>query len=219
VTLWVTPDPTYGPALLDALAGPRSERGGLPEAVAGALARVRGDRDPAGVLPEGTSAVAATDAEGNTVVLVHSNSHPQFGSGLVVEPYDLILSNRAGRGFSAEPGHPNAPAPGRRPRTTLHAWAIDFAGGGRAGLLGATPGGEQQVAWNAQVISALLARGPEALGDILTGPRWSLSPDGPVPADDQATAVRPAHVVAGSWAHGLPAAAADPRIGATAVGV
>ena len=271
---------------------PADPGGPLPAAVLDAVARLRGspvDREPVAegtAVPqgasEGTSVVAAADQDGNVVVLVHSNSHPQFGSGLVVDEYDLILSNRAGRGFSATPGHPNAPAPGRRPPTTLHAWALAAGPApgseGAAGpdVFGATPGGEQQVAWNAQVIAALLdpatglsacaaggngatgdtgagaaartdaAAAAEVLGRVLTGPRWSVSRSGTGLStewvDDAVSPVRPAHIVIRSGATrpgrspqareaaraaGQPAggsadvlvAAADPRIGATVMGV
>ncbi|MEO3857952.1 gamma-glutamyltransferase [Acrocarpospora sp. B8E8] len=196
--IWATPAPTRGPALLAALAGERALAGG-----------------PIG---EGTSVVAAADNEGNAVVMVHSNSHPQFGSGLVAEPYDLVLSNRAGRGFHPDPGHPDGPAPGRRPPTTLHAWALDTRGTGRPDVFGATPGGEQQVPWNAQVLGDLMTTGPDDLGAILTGPRWSLQDGARVPVEESASAVRPAHVLLRLTGAGL-TAAADPRIGAIALGV
>ena len=67
--------------------------------------------------------VSAADGEGNVVVVVHSNSFPPIGSGIVVPDYDLVLANRAGRGFTPT-GHPNFPNAGRRPATTLHAWAV-----------------------------------------------------------------------------------------------
>src|SRR5690606_6447461 len=75
----------------------------------------------------GTSMISAADAEGSVVTLIHSNSFPRFGSGLVVPQYDLVLNNRAGRGFTGEIGHPNFPRPGQRPLTTLHAWAVSRA--------------------------------------------------------------------------------------------
>ena len=63
---------------------------------------------------------APPTASGNVVVVVHSNSYPRFGSGIVVADYDLVLANRAGRGFTPEPGHPNFPVPaaGRPPPCT-----------------------------------------------------------------------------------------------------
>ena len=65
------------------------------DAVLAAIARQRESLgDPA--VPSGTSAVSAADADGNAVVVVHSNSYPRFGSGIVVDGFDLVLNNRAG---------------------------------------------------------------------------------------------------------------------------
>jgi gamma-glutamyltranspeptidase/glutathione hydrolase len=174
--IWATPEPTHGPSLLAAVADPRSRGGpgGLWDAVADAI------RDRAATLGDvrggGTSIVSAADREGNAVVVVHSNSYPRFGSGIVVPGYDLILNNRAGRGFTASPGHPNAPAPGRRPALTLHAWAV-----GRrdpdALALGGTPGGENQMPWNAQTLGEILAGSWEP-GRLVTTPRWGFDADG-----------------------------------------
>ena len=102
--------------------------------------------------------VSAADAEGNVVVIVHSNSFPRFGSGIVVPGYDLTLANRAGRGFTPEAWSPELP--GRRPPA-----GNDFArmGGRRRRtvdprFMGATPGGANQMPWNAQTL-ARIARG------------------------------------------------------------
>jgi gamma-glutamyltranspeptidase/glutathione hydrolase len=120
----------------------------------------------------GTSAVTAADAEGNAVVLIHSNSFPQYGSGLVVEPWDLILNNRPGRGFDldAPAEAPNAPRAGRVPATTLHAWALERPG---RTLLGGTPGGVNQMPWNCQTILDCLADDRD-LGRVVLAPRWAM---------------------------------------------
>ncbi|MBT0768514.1 gamma-glutamyltransferase [Kineosporia sp. J2-2] len=213
--LWATNAPTYGRALTEVFAGQDVTRTG-PDRVRDVLARqARGGLAPAG---EGTSTVAAADAEGNAVVVVHSNSFPQFGSGLVVEDYDLVLSNRAGRGFAFEQGHPNAPVPGRRPLTTLHAWAARHTAGW---LLGATPGGEQQVPWNTALLGALLptGRGESDLGEALITPRWQLGADGTVTREGEGLpefGARSSHVIVRS-APGRAAAAADPRWDGAAV--
>ena len=152
---WATPGPTYGPALLRVLA--RADAQPLPGVVAATLAEQAARAgDGVDLGGEGTSVVAATDSDGGAVVIVHSNSFPQFGSGIVVGDLDLVLSNRAGRGFASDPASPNFPRPHQRPLTTLHAWAV---GEGRPTLLGGTPGGEQQVGWNAQFLSRILASG------------------------------------------------------------
>jgi gamma-glutamyltranspeptidase / glutathione hydrolase len=213
--LWATNAPTYGRALTEVFAD-RDLTAVGPELVRDVLARqARGDLVPAG---EGTSTVAAVDREGNAVVVVHSNSFPQFGSGLVVEDYDLVLSNRAGRGFAFEPGHPNAPEPGRRPLTTLHAWGTTHPDGV---VLGATPGGEQQVPWNTALLRRLLptARTEADLGEALVSPRWQLGPDGEVRREGQelpAYGARSSHVLVRT-APDRATAAADPRWDGAAV--
>jgi gamma-glutamyltranspeptidase / glutathione hydrolase len=171
--IWATPLPTHGPALLDALQAadtgaciPRDQIERVRDA------RTR-QRDTAG--DAGTSVVTASDADGNVVVLVHSLSHPTFGSGLVIPGIDLVLSNRAGRGFTNIAGHPNAPEPGRRPVTTLHAWAL-----GSTALTpftaGATSGGIQQVPWNVQAIERLIHG--EAIANAVLEPLWEMTSDG-----------------------------------------
>lgn len=170
---WATPAPTHGPSLLDASAGARP---GDPAAtvfrrVLDAIAARRASLAD----PSGTSMVSAADAEGNAVVVVHSNSFPRFGSGIVVPEYDLVLANRAGRGFTPEPDHPNFPSPGRRPATTLHAWAVADESG-RPALLGATPGGANQMPWNAQSLQRIVD-GCRAPGLLVASPLWEWLPD------------------------------------------
>ncbi|WP_435748108.1 gamma-glutamyltransferase, partial [Nocardioides sp. SYSU DS0663] len=206
-SLWATNAPTYGAALTEVFKDRELAEVG-PELVRTVLARQsRGEL----VGAEGTSTVAAVDAAGNAVVVVHSNSFPQFGSGLVVEPYDLVLSNRAGRGFAFQPGHPNAPVPGRRPLTTLHAWATERDDGW---LLGGTPGGEQQVPWNVQVLSHLFAHGTREadLGEAVLSPRWQLAGDAVSRegVDLPELGARCSHTLV-RWSPTRVSAAADPR--------
>jgi gamma-glutamyltranspeptidase/glutathione hydrolase len=121
--------------------------------------------------------VSAADRDGNVVVVVHSNSYPRFGSGIIVDEFDLTLANRAGRGFTPEPGHPNFPVAGRRPATTLHAWAISGEGSDlRPRFLGGTPGGANQLPWNAQSLARIL-RGEEEPGVLVASPLWEWLPD------------------------------------------
>ncbi|GAB6903095.1 gamma-glutamyltransferase [Kineosporia succinea] len=213
--LWATNAPTYGRALTEVFADGEASPAG-PDRVREVLARqARGALALAG---EGTSTVAAVDREGNAVVVVHSNSFPQFGSGLVVEDYDLVLNNRAGRGFAFEPGHPNAPVAGRRPLTTLHAWATRHTGGW---VLGATPGGEQQVPWNVALLNGLLPtdRTENDLGQALVTPRWQIGPDGTARTEGTelpAFGARSSHVLVRTGTDRA-TAAADPRWDGAAV--
>lgn len=174
-TIWTTPAPTHGPALIDAVAD--AVGGDAPgrqyERVMRAVAAARDTLSD----PGGTSMVSAVDADGRVAVVVHSNSFPQFGSGLVVEDFHLVLANRAGRGFTPVVGHPNFPIAGRRPATTLHAWAISDTNG-RPEFAGATPGGANQMPWNAQLVQGIID-GERSPGRLVTAPRWEW-----LPADD-----------------------------------
>jgi gamma-glutamyltranspeptidase/glutathione hydrolase len=223
-TIFATGPPTYGAALLDVLRA-SAEHGHDPALLASAVTRATASKpaDPlAPVLVDGTSAVAAVDADGNAAVLVHSNSFPQFGCGLVLADYDLVLSNRPGRGFSADPQAVNAVRVGTRPATTLHAWMLDRPGG--APLLGATSGGDHQIDWNAQLLALLLREPDVGLGEALTATRWERTGSGVrsedwAGASDDGALVRSSHALVrrGDPLH-APVAAADPRLGGTAIG-
>lgn len=178
--LWATPAPTHGPSLLDALVRLGDIASARPADVVRATRAAIEHRRHSLTDPSGTSIVSAVDRDGTMVLVIHSHSYPQFGSGLVVEEYDLVLANRAGRGFNGEPGHPNFPEPGRRPATTLHAWALAPACGWR--VLGGTPGGASQMPWNAQTLARLVGRGDgltvRDLATAVVNPRWEFRPDG-----------------------------------------
>ncbi|MGA1051442.1 MAG: gamma-glutamyltransferase [Ilumatobacteraceae bacterium] len=180
--VWATPAPTHGPSLLDSLSRLGDVGSASPADVVRATRAAIEERRHDLTDPSGTSIVSAVDRDGTMVVVIHSHSYPQFGSGLVVEEYDLVLANRAGRGFTAEPGHPNFPVPGRRPATTLHAWALAPSCGWR--VLGGTPGGASQMPWNAQTLALLIGRGDGlSVRDLATAvvrPRWEFRPDGGV---------------------------------------
>jgi gamma-glutamyltranspeptidase / glutathione hydrolase len=63
--------------------------------------------------------VACVDSERNVVSLIHSLFESiSFGSGIVVGDTGICLHNR-GASFVADPAHPNALAPGKRPFHTI----------------------------------------------------------------------------------------------------
>lgn len=169
--LLATPLPTHGPLLLGAYHRREAGEGSTYRAFEAAASDFRSAAGDAG-----TSVVSAADEEGNAVMLVHSNSFPQYGACVVLEELDLILNNRPGRGFDLEapPEHWNAPRAGRRPFTTLHAWALRQR---RGDWLGATPGGRNQVPWNLQTLSELLDNGGRA-EDALMAPKWGFDGTG-----------------------------------------
>jgi len=172
--LFVTPAPTHGASLLKAVTELTEDTPHAATAVySGVMEAVKWHRHELAD-PSGTSMVSAVDDEGTMVTIVHSNSYPQFGSGLIVGKYDLILGNRAGRGYTDDPAHPNFPLPGRRPMTTLHAWATNL--GGDVRLQGATPGGANQMPWNAQTLARLVT-GQRHTGHLVAAPRWEWVPE------------------------------------------
>jgi gamma-glutamyltranspeptidase/glutathione hydrolase len=222
--LTVTPQPTYGYRLIDVVHEALMSAEPLPQVV-------RADRQRAleqGRLAadDGTSVVAAADDEGNAIVILHSNSFPQFASGIVLDD-GLILNNRPGRGFDlgAPPSAANAPRAGRVPPTTLHAWCLQADG---RQLLGATPGGVNQLPWNAQTIGELI--GGASPASAVTSPRWALDAGDALTAEDGAAtgdvaiarhlaplSLRAAQQIIRLSDDGAHEAAADPRSGCVAL--
>ena len=115
-----------------------------------------------------TSYFAVADGDGNAVSFIHSLSNA-FGSAVVAGETGVTLNNRAGRGFSLDPNHPNVIAPGRRTMHTLNAYMIHR--NGEPWLVGGTPGGDQQAQWNPQVITGIVDHGM-SLQDAAEAPRW-----------------------------------------------
>ena len=92
-----------------------------PESIATLRTRIT-DRATAPVRVQGSNAadttyVCAVDADGNAVSLMTSICGG-FGSGLLAGDTGVILNNR-GSQFTTRRGHPNALAPGHRPRHTI----------------------------------------------------------------------------------------------------
>jgi gamma-glutamyltranspeptidase/glutathione hydrolase len=129
--------------------------------------------DPAlALMPEmaaDTTYLCTMDEQGNAVSLIHSLS-AGFGSGCLVDGTGIFLNNRAGRGFSLQPGHPNILAPGKRTMHTLHCYAVTRKDGTLA-FVGGTPGGDQQPQWNMQIISGILDHGMSPQ-EAVEAPRW-----------------------------------------------
>ncbi|MHB8578216.1 MAG: gamma-glutamyltransferase, partial [Dehalococcoidia bacterium] len=117
-----------------------------------------------------TTAFAVVDARGNAVAAIQSVFQP-WGSGVVVEGTGVLLNNRL-TGFSLEPGHANVLEPGKRPVHTLNQYLV--VKDEKVVLVGGTPGGQQQVQTNMQILSAVLDAGydVQAANDL---PRWGHS--------------------------------------------
>ena len=71
---------------------------------------------PARVQP-GTIHMNSVDRHGNMVALTITQGGP-FGAGVTVDGLGLTLGHGMAR-FDVEPGHPNAPGPGKRPLTNM----------------------------------------------------------------------------------------------------
>jgi gamma-glutamyltranspeptidase/glutathione hydrolase len=148
------------------------------------LAARRADIDPdraaetaaPGVPAEGegdTTSFVVVDRAGNAASVITSIS-AVWGCRVVVPGTGVLLNNRAGRGFTLEPGHPNRLAPGKRTMHTLLCWmALDPRG--ELVLLGGTPGGDGQPQWNLQVLAHLLWSGCDPQ-QAVERPRWRLHP-------------------------------------------
>lgn len=119
-----------------------------------------------------TTYLCVVDRDGLAVSFIHSLSLA-FGAGLTVPGTGILLNDRAGRGFTLEPGHPNVLAPGKRTMSTLNCYLATRDG--RALIVGGTPGGDGQVQWNLQVLSELLDHGADPQAAV-EAPRWTHGP-------------------------------------------
>lgn len=104
-----------------------------------------------------TTFVTAVDAGGNAVSLIQSLFNP-FGSGVMAGDTGIMLNNRL-FGFWLQPGHPNALEPGKRTMSTLNAFLLTRDG--EYAMSGGTPGGDQQIQVNLQMLADLIDFGME----------------------------------------------------------
>jgi gamma-glutamyltranspeptidase/glutathione hydrolase len=82
-----------------------------------------------------TTYFCVADGDGNAVSWVHSLSNG-FGSGVVAPGTGVLFNNRAGRGFSLEPDHPNVIEPGKRTMHTLNCYLTTVDG--QVSIIGGT---------------------------------------------------------------------------------
>jgi gamma-glutamyltranspeptidase/glutathione hydrolase len=137
---------------------------------------MRSAAEPALQAPAGTGDTTyfcVVDAEGNAVSGIQS-LNSAFGSGVVAGDTGVLLNNRMAYWHLA-PGHPNRLAPGKRVRHTMNAPMI-LKDGMLWAVLG-TPGADNQVQVNLQVITALLDEHDHAQAAV-ERPRWTSSQPG-----------------------------------------
>lgn len=126
---------------------------------------------------EDTTSFVVVDREGNAVSFIQS-IFAAWGSGVVAGETGILLNNR-GSAFSLEAYSPNRLEPSKRPMHTLNAYAI--LKDGELYAVGGTPGGDNQVQWNLQVITDLIDFGMNPQ-EAVSAPRWSSFP-GTQPSD------------------------------------
>ena len=116
---------------------------------AGAPCAATPSATPAAV--DGTTHIAAIDAQGNMIALTPSGG--VFRKSAFAPELGCTLSTRSEM-FVLEDGHPNALAPGKRPRTTLVSYLI--CENGAPIMTVGCPGGDDQAQANLQIMLNLL---------------------------------------------------------------
>jgi gamma-glutamyltranspeptidase/glutathione hydrolase len=137
------------------LVSPSAEQGAPVEPQA--LAAARGRRD--------TTQCVAADAAGNLVSATPSGGW--IPTSPVVPGLGFPVGTRA-QMFALDPTHPNALAPGKRPRTTLTP-SLAILPDGRRMAFG-TPGGDQQDQWTLQFFLNLVDFGIDDLQEAIDAP-------------------------------------------------
>ncbi|MBK8233365.1 MAG: gamma-glutamyltransferase [Candidatus Eisenbacteria bacterium] len=145
-------------------------RASLPGSARRLLDRVGAGAGVPGRPGSDTTYLCATDADGNGVGMIQSIFHV-WGSGFLEPRTGILLNNRA-VGFSLDPRHVNCLLPGKRTLHTLNSYMIYRQG--RPWLIAGTPGGDNQVQTNLQVVQHILHGSSTWPGPApMTADHWS----------------------------------------------
>jgi gamma-glutamyltranspeptidase / glutathione hydrolase len=126
----------------------------IPAAPPPGTLRVAAAPSPTPAAVDGTTHIAAIDGQGNMIALTPSGG--VFRKSAFSPALGCTLSTRSEM-FVLEDGHPNALAPGKRPRTTLVSYLI--CDDGVPVMTVGCPGGDDQAQANLQIILNLLLFG------------------------------------------------------------
>jgi gamma-glutamyltranspeptidase / glutathione hydrolase len=111
------------------------------------------------------------DAAGNAASVIQS-VYSVWASGIVVPGTGILLNNRLS-GFWLEDDHPNQLAPGKRTMHTLNAFLLKQ--GGELFMVGGTPGADDQVQTNFQLLVSILDHGLN-VQEAIDATKWSSRP-------------------------------------------
>ena len=120
-----------------------------------------------------TTYFAVIDAQGNAVSAIQS-INSGFGSGVTAGDTGILLNNRMAY-WHLTPGHANRLVPGKRVRHTMNAPMV-FKDG-RLWAVEGTPGADNQVQINLQVLTAMMDLGADPQMAV-EAPRWTSSQRG-----------------------------------------
>ena len=151
---WFIADPEFVPMPLEMLLsdGYAERRRSLIDPKRATLSQPVGIPAPA----SDTVYLSVIDEEGNACSFINSN-YMGFGTGIVPEGWGFTLQNR-GHGFSLDPEHPNALAPGKRPYHTIIPGMVTRPDGSLFSSFGVM-GGFMQPQGHVQVLTGLIDDG------------------------------------------------------------
>jgi gamma-glutamyltranspeptidase/glutathione hydrolase len=115
-----------------------------------------------------TSYIAVVDKERN-LVSFEPSLHSGFGTGVVMGETGIIFNCR-GDYYSLVPGHANALAPGKRPRSTLQSTLV--MKDGQPHMVMGSPGGDDQIMRTMQTLLNMIEFGMN-VQQAIEAPRWS----------------------------------------------